>query len=105
MKYAIVENSGKQYKAIEGATIEVDRLQVEHGQQVIIDSVLLLVKGKKISVGTPIVKGARVNTTVLGHYKRPKIVVFKYRPRKNYRVKSGHRQQFTCLQVDSIEME
>ncbi|NLG98103.1 MAG: 50S ribosomal protein L21 [Chloroflexi bacterium] len=105
MKYAIVENGGKQYRAVEGSTIEVDRMTLEPGEAVKLDSVLLLVDGDEVSVGAPVVKGAQVKATVLEHIKGPKIVVFKYRPKKRYRVKSGHRQQYTRLQINSIEVE
>lgn len=105
MKYAIVESGGKQYKAIEGATIEVDLLQAEDGQQIELNQVLLVVDGEKISVGTPNVAGARINATVQSMVKGPKIVVFKYRPKKHYRVKTGHRQQYTRLKIESIELE
>ena len=105
MKYAIVESGGKQYKAVEGSTIEVDRLQVEPGEQVTLEAVLLLVNGEEVMVGTPVVEGAQVKTTLLAHTKGPKLIVFKYRPKKHYRVKTGHRQQYTLLKVNSIEME
>ena len=105
MKYAIIESGGKQYTAVEGDTIEVDLLNVEDGQQVTIEDVLLLVDGDNISVGTPVIKGAQVKATVLGVEKGPKLVVFKYRPKKRIRVKTGHRQQYTQLKVDSIVME
>jgi len=105
MKYAIVENGGKQYRAVEGSTIEVDRMTLEPGEAVKLDSVLLLVDGDEVSVGAPVVKGAQVKATVLEHIKGHKIVVFKYRPKKRYRVKSGHRQQYTRLQINSIEVE
>lgn len=105
MKYAIVDNGGKQYRAVEGSTIEVDRMDAEVGQQVELGSVLLLVDGEQIAVGAPLVGGARVKTTVVDHLKGPKIVVFRYRPKKRYRVKTGHRQQYTRLLVDSIEVE
>ena len=105
MKYAIVESGGKQYKAVEGSTIEVDLLQAEPGEQVTLEAVLLLVNGEDVSVGTPVVKGAQVKTTLLAHTKGPKLIVFKYRPKKHYRVKTGHRQQYTLLKVNSIEME
>jgi large subunit ribosomal protein L21 len=105
MKYAIVENGGKQYRAIEGTTIEVDRLELEVGQPVNLGSVLLLVDGDNVSVGAPLVAGAHVSTTVAEHVKGPKIVVFRYRPKKRYRVKTGHRQQYTRLIVNSIEVE
>ncbi len=105
MKYAIVESGGKQYKAVEGATIDVDLLPYDAGQQVQLDAVLLLVDGETIQVGAPTVGGARVNATVMGMEKGPKVVVFKYRPKKRIRVKTGHRQQYTRLQIDSIEVE
>lgn len=105
MKYAIVESGGKQYRAVEGATIEVDRLQLEVGQPVELKSVLLLVDGETVSVGTPTVSGALVNATVVDHTKGPKVVIFKYSPKKRIRVKTGHRQQYTCLEVNSILME
>lgn len=103
MKYAIIESGGKQYTAVEGSTIEVDHLPVESGEQMTLDSVLLLADGDEISVGTPKVSGACVNVEVVGHEKGKKVIVFKYRPKKRYRVKSGHRQQYTQLKVVSIE--
>ncbi len=105
MKYAIVESGGKQYRAIEGSTIEVDRLDVEVGQPVELKSVLLLVEDESISVGTPVVTGAVVNTKVVDQFKGPKLVIFKYRPKKRIRVKTGHRQQYTRLQIESISLE
>jgi large subunit ribosomal protein L21 len=105
MKYAIIESGGKQYRAIEGATIEVDRLPVEAGEQVPLESVLLVVNDDQVSVGMPLVQGARVNATVVEQFKGPKIVVFKYRPKKRYRVKTGHRQLYTRLVINSIETE
>lgn len=105
MKYAIVENGGKQYRAVEGSTIEVDRMDVEVGQQLKMESVLLLVDGDQISVGAPVVGGARVSATVVEHTKGPKIMVFHYGQKKRIRTKTGHRQQYTRLQVNSIEVE
>jgi large subunit ribosomal protein L21 len=105
MKYAIVESGGKQYKAVEGSTIEVDLLAAEVGQQVKLDSVLLLVDGEQVAVGTPKVSGAVVDATVVDHVKGPKIVVFHYSPKKRIRKKQGHRMQYTRLLVKSIETE
>jgi len=105
MRYAIVESGGKQYKAVEGATIEVDRLQVEEGQEILLDSVFLVADGEDVSIGTPVVAGARVKTTVEAHIKGKKVIVFKYRPKKRIRVRTGHRQQYTRLKVEAIEME
>src|SRR5512133_2448495 len=102
MKYAIIESGGKQYRAIEGSTIEVDLMEAEVGQQVAIESVLLLVDGDQIAVGAPVVDKARVSATVVEHFKGPKIVIFHYRPKKRIRVKTGHRQQYTRLQIQAI---
>jgi large subunit ribosomal protein L21 len=105
MKYAIVESGGKQYKAVEGSTIEVDLLPSEVGQPVNLDAVLLLVDGDQVAVGTPKVSGAKVSTTVVAHVKGPKILVFHYGQKKRIRSKVGHRQQYTRLLVKSIETE
>lgn len=105
MKYAIVEDGGKQYKAVEGQTIEVDRFDSEIGEQLDLERVLLLVDGEDIQVGTPLVEGAVVQATVVSQVKGPKIVVFKYKPKKRYRVKTGHRQKYTRLQIDSISVK
>ena len=102
MKYAIVESGGKQYKAVEGETIEVDRLPVNAGDKVGLEQVLMLVDGDEITVGTPTVDGIQVSTTVVDHFKGPKLIIFKYSPKKRIRVKGGHRQQYTRLMVIGI---
>lgn len=103
--YAIVESGGKQYKAVPGTTIEVDRLQVEEGAQLELDQVLLVSDGENVNVGTPTVGGAAVKTTVVEHFKGRKIIVFKYKSRERYRRKQGHRQQYTRLQIDEISVK
>ncbi len=103
MKYAIVEQGGKQYRAVEGATIDVDRLSTPVGEAITIDQVLLTVNDGSVNVGTPVVKGAKVKTTVLEHTKGKKILVFRYKARVRYRVHTGHRQKYTRLLVESIE--
>jgi large subunit ribosomal protein L21 len=102
MRYAIVESGGKQYKAVEGEAIEVDRLPVNAGDKVGLERVLMLVDGDDVTVGTPTIGDLLVNTTVVDHVKGPKITVFKYSPKKRIRVKTGHRQQYTRLMVDAI---
>ncbi len=102
MKYAIVESGGKQYKAVEGATIEVDRLPVEAGAIVRLEQVLLLADGENVTVGTPLVKDMTVWARALEHVKGPKLTVFKYRPKKRIRVKTGHRQTYTRLLIEQI---
>lgn len=105
MKYAIVASGGKQYKAVEGATIDVDLLDVEVGQLVKFEEVLLVVEDENIQVGTPSVKGAQVSSTVVDHIKGKKVDTFKYSPKKRIRVKSGHRQRYTRLKIETIEVE
>ncbi|HWQ04669.1 MAG TPA: 50S ribosomal protein L21 [Longilinea sp.] len=105
MKYAIVESGGKQFRAVEGSTIEVDLLPVEAGKELALDQVLLLVDGEKISVGTPSVKGAQVKASVVEHFKGPKLIIFKYQAKKRIRVKTGHRQTYTRLMINKIEVE
>ncbi len=100
--YAIVESGGKQYKAVPGTTVEVDRLHIEAGTQIDLDQVLLVADDEDIKVGTPTVDGVIVKATIAEHTKGKKIIVFKYNPSKRYRRKRGHRQQYTRLQIDEI---
>jgi large subunit ribosomal protein L21 len=102
MRYAIVESGGKQYRAIEGRTIEVDRLPVDAGKKFDFERVLLMADGDDFLVGTPLVSDILVKVTVVDHVKGPKIDRFKYRPKKRIRVRGGHRQQYTRLLVDFI---
>ncbi len=102
MKYAIVESGGKQYKAVEGQMIDVDRLAVEAGDSVELDRVLMVVDGDDYTIGTPEVAGVKVTATVDKHFKGPKVIVFKYHPKKRYRLKKGHRQQYTRLAIEKI---
>lgn len=106
MKYAIVEDGGKQYRAIEGSTIEVDYLKdVAIGEEMDLPNVLMVVDDEDIMVGTPYLTGAVVQAHVTDVVKGKKVVVFKYRPKKRYRVKTGHRQKYTRLHIDSIQVE
>jgi large subunit ribosomal protein L21 len=105
MKYAIIEDGGKQYKAVEGQTIEVDHYPTVEGEQIDLEHVLLLADDENITVGTPFVPGARVEATVVAQIKGPKVVIFKYKPKIRYRVKKGHRQKYTRLRIDSIMLE
>lgn len=102
MRYAIVESGGKQYRAVEGRTIEVDRLPLETGKKFDFERVLLVVDGDEVMVGTPTLSEFEVKVTVKDHIKGPKIDRFKYRPKKRIRVRGGHRQQYTLLMVDFI---
>ena len=106
MKYAIVEDGGKQYKAVEGNTIEVDFLSdAIVGDEMDLPKVLLVVDGESIRVGAPYVEGAVVEVRVVAQVKGPKVVIFKYKPKKHYRVKTGHRQKYTRVQIDAITAE
>ena len=102
MRFAIIESGGKQYRAIEGRTIEVDRLPVDAGNKFDVERVLLMGDGDDILVGTPTVSDILVKVTVVDHTKGPKIDRFKYRPKKRIRVRGGHRQQYTRLLIDFI---
>ncbi len=102
MKYAIIESGGKQYKAVEGGTLEVDRLLVTPGEKLKLEQVLLLADGEDVLVGTPLVKGNPVWTRVLEHFKGEKVTIFNYSPKKRIRVKTGHRQNYTRLLVEQV---
>ena len=102
MRFAIVESGGKQYRAVEGSTIDVDRLAHEVGKKFDFERVLLMADGDDVLVGTPTVDGIEVKVTVADHIRGPKIDRFKYRPKKRIRVRGGHRQHYTRLMVDFI---
>ncbi len=102
MKYAIIESGGKQYKVVEGERVDVDRLAVEPDTELKLEQVLLLVDGDNVAVGTPTVSGISVLAKVEQHVKGPKLIVFKYRPKKRIRVKTGHRQTYTRLLIEQV---
>jgi large subunit ribosomal protein L21 len=99
--YALVEFKGKQYRAETGSVLKVDKIDAEPGTAVDIDTVLML-SGDTITVGNPYVQGAKVSATVESHGKDKKIIVFKYKPKKDYRRKRGHRQQFSVIKIGAI---
>ncbi|MBN1893956.1 50S ribosomal protein L21 [bacterium] len=100
--YAIVEIGGMQCKAQESGVIRVPRMDWEAGKTVTLDKVLLLVDGERIEVGRPVLQKAQVEAVVLGHAKAKKVIVFKIKRKKNYRVLKGHRQDYTELRIDRI---
>lgn len=102
MRTAIVESGGKQYRAVEGSTIDVDRLAYEIGKTFNFERVLLMADEDIVLVGTPTVGEIVVSATVVDHVKGPKVISFKYRPKKRIRVKGGHRHQYTRLMIDFI---
>lgn len=101
--HAIVETGGKQYKVAVGETLDVEKLDVQVGDSVSLDKVLMVFGDDSAQVGNPIVEGAHVAATVVEHGKGKKVVIFKYRPKQRYRLKKGHRQQYTRLHIDAIE--
>ncbi|GAV26396.1 50S ribosomal protein L21 [Carboxydothermus islandicus] len=101
--YAIIQTGGKQYKVAEGDKLFVEKLNAEPGSIVTVNEVLAVVKDGSIKAGNPFVEGAKVNLKVVRHGKGRKIIVFKYKPKKNYRRKYGHRQPFTEVIVEKIE--
>ncbi|MDD4212302.1 MAG: 50S ribosomal protein L21 [Bacilli bacterium] len=97
--YAIIVTGGKQYRVTEAQSLFIEKLEVAEGETVVFDQVLV-VDGK---VGTPFVEGAKVTAKVEKQGKAPKIIVYKYKSKKNYHKKQGHRQPFTKIQIVSIE--
>lgn len=100
--YALVDIKGKQYKAEKGTLLRVDRFDGAEGDEVAFDHVMLVSDGEQVKVGTPYVEGAVVKAKLEKHEKGDKVVVFKYKRRKGYRKKRGHRQQYTCVRVEEI---
>lgn len=100
--YAIVEIAGQQFKVVKDQKVFVHRLQTEEGKQVAFDNVLLLSDGDKVTIGAPAIGGAQVSAKVLKHLKGDKVIVFKKKRRKGYRVKNGHRQSLTEILIENI---
>jgi large subunit ribosomal protein L21 len=103
--YAVIETGGKQVRVEPGQVLEVDHLAHSSGSQVTLGRVLLLVDGEQIIAGTPVVPGVRVTVTVLGHGRGRKILVGKFRPKKHYRRRVGHRQPLSRVRIDRIDVE
>ena len=100
---AIVNIAGQQFKVTGGQEIFVHQLEAKEGDKVNFDQVLMTIEGEKVNVGTPVVSGASVSATVLGHQKGDKVIVFKKKRRKGYKKKNGHRQSFTKIKIESIQ--
>jgi large subunit ribosomal protein L21 len=101
--YAIVDSGGKQYKVQEGEILRVEKLAGEVGNQVSFDKILMFSDGENVNIGTPILEDVAVNGHIVEQGKAKKIIVFKYKRRKRYRRKRGHRQQFTAVKIDNIQ--
>ena len=100
--YAIIETGGKQFKVAEGDVIRVEKLPVADGEVVAFDKVLVLGGEGETAVGAPYLDGAKVSATVLGQGKEKKVVIYKYKSKKDFHNKKGHRQPFTSVKIDSI---
>ena len=100
--YAVIETGGKQYRVQQGDVISVEKLGVEAGEKVTFDKVLVVNDGEAVTVGTPCVEGATVGATVVENGKGKKVVIFKYKAKKDYRKKQGHRQPYTMVKIDEI---
>ena len=101
--YAIIESCGKQYKVAEGDVVFFEKLDAEEGKKVTFDKVILVSEEGKVQIGNPYVKGVKVEGKVVSHGKGKKIIVFKMKPKKNYRRKQGHRQPYTKVEITSIK--
>ena len=100
--YAVIETGGKQYKVSEGDVIYVEKLDVEAGADVAFDKVLLIGEGSDVKVGAPVVDGVSVSGKVIKNDKAKKVVVYKYKPKKGYHKKQGHRQPYTKVEITKI---
>ena len=102
--YAIIESCGKQYKVAEGDVVFFEKLDLEEGKKVTFDKVVLVSDGKKVEVGTPYVKDVKVEGKVVANGKGKKIIVYKYKAKKNYRRTQGHRQPYTKVEITSVKL-
>ncbi len=101
--YAIIESCGKQYKVAEGDVVFFEKLDAEEGKKVTFDKIILVSEEGKVQVGSPYVKGVKVEGKVVSHGKGKKIIVFKMKAKKNYRRKQGHRQPYTKVEITAIK--
>lgn len=100
--YAVIKTGGKQYKVSPGELVKIEKLESEPGSEVQFDKILMVQKDEGTLVGRPYVDNARVTGEVVAHKKGEKIIIFKYKRRKNYRRKKGHRQWYTALRIKEI---
>ena len=101
---AIIVTGGKQYKVAEGDVVYIEKLDQEAGDTVKFDQVLAIIDGEKATFGTPVVEGAKVDASVVKNGKGKKILVFKYKPKKGYRKRQGHRQPYTKVTIGAISL-
>ena len=103
--YAIIRTAGKQFRAEPGRTLRIPRVQAEPGAKLTFEEVLLGSDGRAVKAGAPLVKGAKVTAEVVRHGRGKKVIVFKFKRRKNYARKQGHRQGFTEVRIESVELD
>ena len=103
MSIAVIKTGGKQYIVSPGQKIKIEKIAQKEGKEIIFNQVLLLEKGKKVEIGNPLISGAKVTGKVLKEGKGKKVIIFKYKPKKRYKVKRGHRQPFTEIEIKKIE--
>lgn len=102
--YAVIKTGGKQYKVTVGQKIKLEQIAADEGQEIVFEEVLAVGNGSDIKIGTPLVDGATVTAKVLAHGKHDKIRIFKMRRRKHYQKRQGHRQQFTQVQIEALNV-
>jgi large subunit ribosomal protein L21 len=100
--YAVIRTGGKQYRVTPGEAVEVEKLDGNVGDTVTLADVLMVVDGDNVTIGQPVVNGATISARITGQYRGDKIMVFRYRPKKRIRVRRGHRQYITRLQIETI---
>jgi len=100
--YAVIKTGGKQYRVSTGEKLKVESIRAEVGAEIVLDQVLLVADGDKVTAGTPLVSGATVKATVVAHGRGEKVTIFKLRRRKHYRKTLGHRQNYTEIQINGI---
>jgi large subunit ribosomal protein L21 len=100
--YAVIKTGGKQYRVSAGEKVKIETIEAEVGSEVVLDQVLMVGEGDKVSVGKPLIAGAAVKATVVSHGRGEKVRIFKHRRRKHYKKQAGHRQNYTEIQISGI---
>jgi len=100
--YAVIKTGGKQYRVVKGETLKIETVDGEVGSAIVLDKVLMIGAGEKISVGQPLLEGASVKATIVANGRHKKVTIFKMRRRKHYQKHQGHRQNYTEIRIDGI---
>ena len=102
---AVIKTGGKQYIVNEGRTLKIEKLDLEEGKNFVFEEILLINDGKTTTIGEPFIKGAKVTAKILKQDRRKKDIIFKYKPKKRYKVKRGHRQPYTEIEISKIDLK